>query len=408
MAKLKRTLRLGEVVFFACGVILGAGIYTVIGEGAGFGGNMLWLSILVAAVTAGMTAFSYAELCAMYPEAGGEYAYAKRAFENPLQVTVGLMVSLSGILGAATISIGFAGYFSELLNFNLRLGALCIILLILFINITGIRQSSATNIVFTIIETAGLGYVIYSAWPAVGDIDYFELPPAGAAGVMAGAALCFFAFTGFEDTVKLAEETKNPERNIPRALFMASTIVAVIYVLVVIAAVSAVPYGQLAESDSPLSAIVESRFGRTGALIIAVVALFSTSNSLLSNMMGASRVLYTIAGDTRRLKWLAFISPKRQTPVTALVLAAACAAAFSLIGDIKTVALIANFFVLGTFLLVNLAAIRLRITKKNEKRPFRIPGTIGAIPVIPVLAIIMTLVLGGFAVYGLLSGNTVE
>lgn len=400
MAGLKRTLSFIEVTFFAVGVILGAGIYTIIGEAAGYGGHMLWLSFLIAALTALMTAFSYAELVSLFPKAGGEFVYVKNAMGLNIALVVGVLVSFCGIGGGATIAIGFAGYLSQLVALDVTISALVIIGIIFLINIAGIKQSSSFNIVFTLVEVGGLLFVIYSAWPTLGTKSYFELPPEGFNGLMVAGALSFFAFTGFEDAVKLAEETKHPEKNIPRALFAASGIVIILYLAVVLAAISAVPFEKLGQAKSPLSLITETRYGRTGALIIAVIALFSTSNSLLSNMMGASRIVYGMAKE-KNIRFLSAISKNRKTPFMALMIIAIITCSLSLVGEIKTLGLITNFFVFNTFLFVNAAVIFLRIKDKETKRPFRIPGNINNLPIISLLAILMTLLMIGFTIYGL-------
>jgi basic amino acid/polyamine antiporter, APA family len=405
VAELKRTLNLAEVVFFAAGVILGAGIYAVIGKAAGAGGNMLWLSFSIAAITALLSLFAYAELVAMFPSSGGEYSFVKESVGMRLAKVVGVLVASSGIVSAATISIGFSGYLSELTEIPARLSALGIITLIFAVNAAGIRHSSVVNIIFTILETLGLLFVIYSAAPSLGETDLLELPGKGINGLMTGAAICFFAFTGFEDAVKLAEETKQPEKNIPRGLFIAALLVICLYVATAVSVVSMVPFDELASSGSPLSTVVEKRFGQTGAVIIAVVALFSTSNSLLSNMLGASRVIYNMGKESRRLRFLGKVNSGRKTPVIALVLAAGIAAAFSLIGKVETVALITNFFMFVTFLIVNGTVIYLRKKEPDRERPFRIPGTIRNVPFIPLLAMGMVLVFMGYTVYALTTGN---
>ncbi|ASS48212.1 MAG: hypothetical protein A3D31_18845 [Candidatus Fluviicola riflensis] len=401
MAELKRTLNLAEVVFFASGVILGAGIYTVIGKAAGASGNTLWISFMIAAFTALLSLFAYAELVSVFPKAGGEYSYVRESIHLKWAYVVGTMVALSSIISSATISIGFAGYLSHLLDFPQQIAALIIIGLILGINLLGIRQSSVVNIVFTLLETAGLIFVIYAASPAVGDVSYVEMPENGIHGLIAGAALCFFAFTGFEDAVKLAEETKKPEKNIPKALFISAIVVMILYTCVALTVISMIPFQELAESDSPLSTVVEKRFGHNGAMIIAIVALFSTSNSLLSNMLGASRVLYSIGKEKNKLRFLGTVLPNRRTPVYALIVAALVAAAFSLIGKVEKVALITNFFVFITFIIINLTVIYLRIKQPNLKRPFRIPGNIKNIPVISIVAILMLVLMISYTVYGL-------
>ena len=401
MAKLKRTLGLTEAVFFGTGSILGAGIYAIVGKVAGFSGNMTWLSFAIASVTALMSAFSYAELSSMFPHAGGEYVYAKKAFNQKMAIALGLIISINGIVSGATVSIGFAGYFSQLLEINLFIAALGIIGLVWLVNVSGIRQSSTVNIIFTIIEFCGLLLVIYAAFPYLGKVNYFESPPGGFNHVLLGAALSYFAYIGFEEIVKLSEETKKPEKNIPRALFLASSIVMIVYLVIAVCAISAIPWKELGESKHPLADIVNNELGKTGVIIISVIALFSTTNTILSNMMGSSRVLIYLGQENRKLKWLSIVSSKRKIPVFALILVAGLMIAFAAIGKLETVALIANFFIFITFLFVNIGVIVLRVKQADKERPYRIPLSIRNIPVPSILGIVLTLLLLAYSVYGI-------
>jgi len=399
MTQLKRTLGLAECIFFGVGSILGAGIYTLIGKVAGLSGNFIWLSFLIASFAAMCTAFSYAELSAAFPKAGGEYVYVKKAFGQKTGTFLGIMISLNGIVSGATVAVGFAGYLSGLLPVSSLIGSLGIICLIFIVNASGIRQSSVINVVFTLIEAAGLIFVIVAAFPTVGKVSYTELPPGGYSDILAGSALAFFAYIGFEDIVKLAEETKNPEKNIPRALFISSIIVIILYSLVAICVVSALSYETLGKSESPLADIIGQRFGSTGILVISIIALFSTSNTILSNMLGSSRVLLNMSSEVKAFRKLSFVYPKRKTPVGALVLILVAMCSFAFIGKIETIARIATIFIFITFIIVNLSVIVLRIREKELKRPFRIPFSIRNIPVISVVGILMTLVLLGYSIY---------
>ncbi|HEY0030336.1 MAG TPA: amino acid permease [Bacteroidia bacterium] len=401
MAELKRTLGLAECIFFGVGSILGAGIYTLIGKVAGLSGNFIWLSFLIASVSALFTAFSYAELSAAFPNAGGEYMYAKKAFGKKTGVFLGLTISLNGIVSGATVAVGFAGYLATLLGVHALIGSLGIIALIFAVNCSGIRQSSVVNVIFTLIEAGGLFLVIYSAFPSIGEVNYMELPPGGNNGVLAASALAFFAYIGFEEIVKLAEETKNPEKNIPRALFIASAIVMVMYSLVAVCAVSVIPYQELGESESPLADIIGKSMGKTGVIIVSVIALFATSNTILSNMLGSSRVLLNMSEEIKALKLISYISPKRKTPVAALVLIFIIMCAFALIGNIETIARIATIFIFITFIVVNLSVIVLRIREKGLKRPYRIPLNIRNVPVFSALGGLTTLVLPVYAIVSL-------
>jgi len=402
-ATLHRTLRPGHVIFFGVGSILGAGIYTLIGKVAGEAGNLTWLAFLIASFTAFLTAFSYAELSAALPRSGGEYVYAQKAFGQRAGTVVGLLIALNGIISAATVSLGFAGYFTELIDLPRLPVALGIIGLLLLVNIRGIQASSTVNIALTCIEILGLVVVGIAASPHVGEVGLLALPGSGPDALFFAAALSFFAYMGFEDIVKLAEETRAPERDIPRALFISNGIVLVIYVALAVLVVSAMPWRQLADEPAPLAAIVEGRWGRTGLLVVGIAALFSTSNTLLSNLLGSSRVLSFMGRELGAMRGLSRLSA-RKTPVVALVLIAAVACGIALIGDIAVVARIATVSIFLTFMLVNLAAITLRFRQPDLRRPYRMPLHVGRLPVIPVLALLFTALLLGFTVAALVGG----
>jgi basic amino acid/polyamine antiporter, APA family len=405
MPELKRTLGLAECVFFGVGSILGAGIYTLIGKVAGWSGNMIWLSFLVASIAALCTAFSYAELSAMYPKTGGEYVYAKKAFGNKTGIFLGIIISLNGIISGATVSIGFAGYMNELTGLNILFASLGILALIYIVNVSGIRESSTVNIIFTIIEIGGLIFVIIAAAPSFGKVSFAEAPPGGMNAILVAAALAFFAYIGFEDIVKLAEETNQPEKNIPRALFIATIIVIVTYLIVSLCAVSAIPFDELSEKKSPLADIVDLSYGKTGVIIISIIALFSTSNTILSNMLGSSRVLLNMSREIKLLKRFSGVSKKKSTPVMILSIILLFMCSFALIGDIEIVARIATVFIFITFIIVNLSVIVLRKREKNIERPYRIPFNFRNTPLLSVTGIIMTLVLLGYTLYALLNSE---
>lgn len=394
---------LWECTFFGVGSILGAGIYTLIGKVAGWAGNMTWLSFGLAWVAAACTAFSYAELCAAFPKAGGEFVFGRKAFGDKAGTALGFIVSANGIVTGSAVSIGFAGYLGGLLDVPMLAAALGILVLIFTVNALGIRESSAVNIVFTVIEISGLMLVVWLGVPELGKVNYLELPEKGGFGYFSAAALAFFAFVGFEELAKLSEEAKDPARTIPRALMITSIIVLVVYILVAMCAVTVLPWEQLSEAENPLAAVVESGMGRKGVIAVSIIALFSTSNTILSNMLGASRVLLDMAREHAFMKRLAFVSSKRQTPVAALVLILAVMCGFALIGNIEVVASIATMFIFLTFLAVNGAVIRLRMAEPDLERPFRIPVNVSNIPVSAVLAIVLILFLLCVNGYNLIS-----
>ncbi len=402
MTELKRTLGLVECVFFGVGSILGAGIYALVGKVAGVSGNLIWLSFFIASITALFTAFSYAELSSAFPKAGGEYEYAKHAFGKKLGFFLGAIITINGIISGATVSLGFAGYLSGLTGVNLIVAAQGIIILIFSVNAYGVRESSFVNIIFTLLEAGGLVLVIYCALPYLGKVNYFEVPSTGIGGVLSASALAFYAYVGFEDIVKLAEETRNPEKTIPRALFSAGIIVFVLYTLVAVSVVSVIPYEQLGLSKNPLAGVVKMTYGQTGLVVISIIALFSTSNTILSNMLSSSRVLLSMSREAKKITHLSHVSQTRQTPVRALILILLLMTSFAIIGKIEVVAMIANIFIFITFFIVNLAVIILRIRHPHIERPYRIPVNIKNIPVISLFGMVMVFILFLINFYSLL------
>jgi basic amino acid/polyamine antiporter, APA family len=405
MATLNRTLGLAEAVFFGTGSILGAGIYSIIGKVAGVSGNMIWLSFVIASVTAFMTALSYAELSSQFPKAGGEYVYVKKALNKKIAFIIGFIISLTGIVSGATVSIAFAGYLSMLWEIPMFIAAVAIIGLVFIINSIGIRQSSTVNIIFTLIEFSGLVLVVIVAAPYLGKANLMELPKGGINHILLGAALSYFAYIGFEEIVKLSEETKKPEKNIPRALMIASGIVFIIYIAVAVSAISVIPWNDLGKSKHPLSDVAGAGLGKTGVTVIALIALFATTNTILSNMTGSSRVLMELGKEKPQLRFLSYILPKAKTPLYSLILIAILMIAFAAIGKIEKVALIANFFIFITFLFVNISVMVLRRKTEKKDQPFRIPLNIGNIPVTAMLGTALTVLLLAYSIYGLSEGE---
>ena len=198
--KLKRALGLFEVTVYGVGIILGAGIYALIGQAAGISGNALWLSFLIGAVIASLTGLSYAELGTMYPKEAAEYVYTKKAFRNKLfPFLVGWLIIVTGMVVSATVALGFGGYFHAITGIAPVLGAILLLIGCTALNFWGIKESAKFNVVFTAVEMIGLLIIIAFGVKFVGSVDYFEMPN-GFVGVLSAAVLIFFAYVGFEDT----------------------------------------------------------------------------------------------------------------------------------------------------------------------------------------------------------------
>ena len=387
---LKRTLGLAGLTFYGLGIILGAGIYSVIGVAAGEAGEALWISFVVSGVVSLITALSYAELSTMHPETSAEFAYLRRALPRwpAVALVTGLLVALSGTATSATVAIAFAGYFTSLLEAPPLLVAWAVLLGAFALNLVGVQQSGWVNTTFTLIESGGL--IVFIVLGATTGAFADALSSAPTLGVLSGTALVFFSFLGFENVANLAEEAKEPERDLPRAIFLSLGIATALYILVALAAVALLSGDELAGSQAPLADAARERSERIAGGL-GGIALFATANTALVSMLVASRVVFGIARQGEIPHALAALLPKRRTPWVATLLVAGVAAALVPFGTVAVVASVSSFASLLAFAGVNLALIVLRYTEPRKRRPFRVPGAIGRFPILPAVGMATTL-----------------
>lgn len=386
---LRRNLTLFQATAAGVGIILGAGIYALIGVAAGEAGNALWLSFFFSALVAAFTGLSYAELSSMFPKNAGEYLYTEHAFGKRLGFVIGYLVVIAGIIAAAAVALGFAGYFLSLFNFgNILLISIASIIIFALINFYGIKESSFVNVIFTVIEVGGLLLIVGLAAKYFGSVNYLEMPH-GFTGVISAAALIFFAYIGFDSIVKLSEETKEAKKIIPKALVLAIIISTLLYVLVGAAAVSILDWQTLAASGAPLADVASKVLGPIGFIVLAIIALFSTGNTILMELIVTSRMLYGM-GREGFFKIMGKIHKSRRTPHWAILATTILAIAFACIRDIGIVAEITNFAIFMIFITINGAAIWLRYKEPKAKRGFKMPLNIGKFPILPVIGILTT------------------
>lgn len=395
--KLKRRVSLFGVTVYGIGNILGAGIYALIGEVVGHTGNFSWLAFIIASVIGALTGLSYAELSAMYPKSAAEFVYTEEAFKiRLLSFLIGWIIIFSGILSAATVALGFAGYLAALIGISpiylVVIFAVLLIIILSLINFVGIKASTWTNILFTFIEASGLILIIIIGIPYLGTINYFVLPIGGSFGaIFSAVALIFFAYIGFEDIANIAEEVKKPARNLPRAIIYSIIITTVLYCLTAISVVSILPYAEIADSQAPLSSVVSAVLGPVGGILMSFIALFATANTVLIMMIVTSRMMYGMARDKALPEGLSKVSPKFKTPALAVLVTMILTIiplGLYFFGDISTVADATVFGVLITFFLVNLSLIVLRKKKPELERPFKLKPSIRWLPIISLLGCI--------------------
>lgn len=373
---LQRRLGLGALVAYGVGDILGAGIYALIGKIAGLAGYHVWIAFVLALVVAGFTAMSYAELGSRFPRSGGEATFCLEAFHREgLAFVVGWLVLCSGIVSMAAIARAFAGYLGALvpgIPVPVVIGGFILALTVL--NLAGIRQTSAANILCTFIEAGGLLLVVglgLCFWLSQEVQLAPEIPVAVDWPVLFHAgALAFFAFIGFEDMVNVAEEVKAPEGMLPKAIIVALSVAAVLYIAVSWVAVVVVPPAQLAESRAPLLEVVHRAAPRFPTILFVGIALFAVANTSLLNFVTASRLIYGMAREGLLPRSLQAVHPRRHTPHLAIAVVGVFALLLSLSGTLTRLAGATSTLILMIFVAVNGALIV--IQGRQRSAPFRV------------------------------------
>lgn len=350
---LRRTLRLWQVAVSGIGVILGAGVYALIGPAAGLAGNALWLAFLLAGVAAGLTAYSYARLGTMRPKDSPEFQYTTLAFGPRIGFLAGWLMLAADLLAVAAVTLGFGGYLAYLLGTPIVANALVLLAVTGVFLLAGIGKSVALAILLTVVEVAGLVFVILIGLPDWSRMSFFEMPH-GAPGLSAAAALIFFAYLGFDEIGNFAEEMRQPERDLPRALLLSMAGATLIYLLVAVSATAAVGWQGLSTSPAPLALVARQSLGPAAETTISVIALAATANTVLLLLVAAGRSVYGMAASGVLPRRLGAVG-NRGVPTQATLLVTGISGMLVLLGDLARVAALTDAAVLLSFMLVNLS-----------------------------------------------------
>lgn len=407
----ERSLGLLQVTTSGVALIIGAGVFVLLAPATERAGGLVWASFLTAAILCALSAFSYMELSSMFPKAGSEHEFARQVFPQAVSFVVGWAMALALIVATATVSLGFARYLGEFIDLDERIGALGILALTSIVAMRGMGEASRVIMAFAVVEVGGLVAVIVIGLPRLGDHDLLE--GNGASGIMSGAALIFFAFIGFDEVISLSEETRNPRRTVPRALILALGISTILYTGVAIAGVSVLGADQLGASPRPMTEIFSVGFGGASSDVVTVIALFSTASTVLLAITASSRIMYSMASTGYLPASLGRVH-RHVVPRNALGLAIGLGALLIMVEDLDLLASATDALIYFLFLVTNTVVIVLRKQRPDSERPFRVRGTIGWVPVVPILAVIVTVVLSFqldsdavFLALGLLTGGFV-
>ncbi|MEU6947390.1 APC family permease [Streptomyces sp. NPDC046332] len=396
---LKRAIGPKLLILFVIGDILGTGIYATTGKVAGKVGGALWLPFVIGFVVALLTAASYVELVGKYPKAAGAALYTQKAFKVPfLTFIVAFMVMCSGLSSASAAARAFSGdYFQEFTDaIPATLIAILFVLALACLALRGVSESVKTNVVLTLVEVTGLLIILgIGAWAVLsGDgepsrLGEFEASGGGYAlitSVLGATALGFFAFVGFEDSVNMAEETQDPVRTFPRAIFIGVAVTGTVYVLVALVSSLLVDHETLEKSSGPLLEVVKAGGVDFPPKLFALIALFAVTNSALINIMMASRLCYGLANERVLPRVMGRVLKHRRTPLTGIVFATVLTIGLVSTGEIEGLGDTTAFLLLCVFAVVNIAVLVLR-KDRVEHAHFRTPTAL------PVLGAVTALIL---------------
>lgn len=395
-SELKKAIGPKLLLLFIVGDILGTGVYSLTGKVAGQVGGAGWIPIIIAFGVALLTAFSYLEMVTKYPQAAGAALYVHKAFGiHFLTFMVTFAVLSSGITSAATSSVFLAKNFLAAFHLDTSMSeasastlvtviAVVFISLVALINLYGVSESVKANVVLTVIELSGLALVLGVGFLAIGQgnadlsrVVLFESQNDKSLfmATIGATALAFFSMVGFEDSVNMAEEVKDAPSTFPKMLLAGLSITGVVYVLVSITTVAVVPIGPLTESDTPLLEVVHH--GAPGLPIDDIfpfISIFAVANTVLINMMMASRLLYGMARQGVLPGFLRGVLKTRRSPWSAIifstVLGVGLILAVRFVFAEDTIAALGGttaLLLLAVFCLVNIAVLVLRRDRVDHK-----------------------------------------
>jgi amino acid transporter len=365
--------------FYGIGTILGAGIYVLIGKVAGYAGMQTPLAFLVAAVLAGLTAFSYAELSNRYPKSAGEAIYIQEGFHiTRLSILVGMLIVTIGVTSTATLLNGLIGYLHEFISIPGWLIISASVFVMAAVVIWGIGESVVIASIMTAVEILGLLIILWVARDSFSMVidkapEMLSLSDAVIwNGVLLGAFVAFYAFIGFEDMVNIAEEVKHPEKTLPIGILIALIVTTVFYILVALVSVLSGNVEQLAKSDSPLAWLYELKTGEK-PYYISLISIVSIFNGALIQVVMGSRILYGMSNMGWLPKVFSRVNRRTRTPIQSVLTVSVLILVFALWLPLLSLAKLTSFITLTIFTLINLALWRVKL-RREPHSGFSIPA----------------------------------
>ncbi len=416
---LKRTLKTWDLTFLGIGAIIGTGIFVLTGKGALTAGPALSLSFLLAAICCGFAGLCYAEFASMAPVAGSAYTYSYIAFGEIIAFIIGWDLILEYALGAATVSVGWSGYFVNLISnlgihiptvltaaigttpgvttyFNLP--AFVIVLVITWIISIGITQTKRVNDTMVIVKlfviilfiVFTVWYIKPHNWQPFSPYGWYSFHGGTAAGIIPAASIVFFSFIGFDSVSSSAEETINPSKTLPRGILISLLISTVLYIIMTLIMTGVVKYTIFAKYlNAPILAVLHATGQTWLSIIVSVGAILGMTTVILVQLYGQSRITYSMSRDGLFPKFFGEVNPKFQTPFKGTWFFGIVTAIAGGLINLNILAELVNIGTLTAFTLVSAGILWMRHTHPELHRGFKAPG----VPFTPIVAIFFCLTL---------------
>lgn len=399
--RLKRTMGVGQLTMFSVGATLGTGIFVVLGEAAPLAGPAVVLAFVLAAVTALLSALSYAELAGTIPVSGSSYSYAYATMGELVAWVCGWCLLLEYAVSVSAVAVGWGQYLNEFLAGTIgvaiptalsdppgpdggvvNIPAIAVVLLATWLLLRGASESATANTVMVVLKIAVLAFFCVVAFTAFDSDNLTPFAPMGLAGISAAGAKVFFSYIGFDAASTAGEEARNPTRDLPRAIMLSLGIVTATYVLVGLAAVAAVHYTDLGESEASLAMVLtETTDSAWPAVVLSIGAVIAIASVVLVVLYGQTRILFAMSRDGLIPRVFSKVNPRRQVPSANIWIVSAFVsllAGFIPLGELADATSIGTLF---AFALVNIGVIILRRTRPDLPRSFRTP----LFPLTPIL-----------------------
>ncbi len=450
-AKLKKTLGVFDLIMLGIGAVIGTGIFTIIGVAAAGGpesvgaGPALVISMIIAMFACLFSALCYSEFASMMPVAGSSYTYTYATMGEFMAWMIGWILMLEYAIGNITVASAWSGYFLEFLKgfshilpswavnppvylvndyrtavsiyqnmglnpndhipllfncipFAINLPSILLIIIITILLVRGINESAKTAAVMVFIKLAVIFLFIFAGLHYIKPENWTPFAPNGWHGIISGAFIIFFAYVGFDAISTAAEETKKPQRNLPRGLIGTLVICTIIYIITALVLTGIVPISEI-NIMAPISAAMSSTGNNWVAGLISIGALAGLTSVLLVYQLGTTRILYAMSRDGFLPKKFQEIHPKYSTPHIITWVSGILVAIGALFMDLNVSAELCNFGTFTSFTIVCIAVLILRKVEPNRRRPFKVPF----IPLFPILGVLFC---GGLMAYSLLNLGT--